>query len=166
MTTDTKIILGAIVASVIIIVAAVFGFGHGNAALNRENLGTATMTIDKTSEDFGSMKVSDERMATFTITNTGDSVLRIWNIATSCDCTFASIVIGGKTTGEFNMPMHMGNTLKNWMGEVPPKEKAQLTVTYRPSVMPVNGPVTRQVTFSTNDPHNQDVEVTIAANVL
>ncbi len=54
----------------------------------------------------------------------------------------------------------------NWLGEVPVGNKAVLTVIYRPSVMPVNGPITRQVTFSTNDPNNQEVEVGIAANVL
>ncbi len=166
MKTDTKIIIGAIGASVLIIGGALALFSNQKPAPARTQLGTASMTIDKKTEDFGTMESDEEQTATFTITNTSDSILRIWNIATSCDCTFASILIKGETTGEFNMAMHMGSNLKNWIGEVPPKEKAELKVTYRPKVMPVTGAVTRQVTFSTNDPDNQNVEVSVAANVL
>ena len=166
MNTDTKIILGAILGSVAIIVGALALFGSQNPAPARAELGAASMTIDKKTEDFGDMKSDEEQTATFTITNTGDSILRIWNIATSCDCTFASVVINGQTTGEFNMTMHTGSKLKNWIGEIPPREKAELKVTYRPKVMPVTGAVTRQVTFSTNDPNNQEMEVSVAANVL
>ncbi len=165
MKADAKIIIGAIVASIAIIVGAVFLLGNDKSP-KRETLGAASMTIDKTFEDFGDMKGDEERTATFTITNTSDTVLRIWNVATSCDCTFAMVVIGGKETGEFNMPMHMIASLKNWIGEVPAKQTATLKVTYRPKVMPVTGAVTRQTRFATNDPKNDTVEVSVKANVL
>lgn len=165
MKTDTKIILGAIIASVAIIIGATFVLGKDTSP-KRDQLGTASMTMDKTEEDFGSMKVTDEKAATFTITNTSDSVLWIWGVATSCDCTFANVTIAGTKTGEFNMAMHMSSKLKNWMGEVPAGGSATLEVIYRPKVMPVQGPVTRQVNFSTNDPKNSDVEVSVKANVL
>ncbi len=166
MKTDTKIILGAIVASVAILVSAAVVLGKDTSP-KRDQLGTASMTIDKKEEDLGSMKVSDEKTATFTVTNTSaSSVLRIWNVATSCDCTFASVVIDGQETGEFNMAMHMSSTLKNWIGEVAPGKQAILKVTYKPSVMPVQGPVSRQLNFATNDPKNAEVQVSIKANVL
>lgn len=165
MKTDTKIILAAIGASLLIIGGAAVVLGKDTSP-KREQLGQASMTIDKTSEDFGSMKVSDDKTATFTITNTSaSSVLRIWNVATSCDCTFASVTIDGNQTGEFNMPMHMNATLKNWIGEVAAGKQAILNVTYKPSVMPVTGPVSRQTNFSTNDPKNPEVQVSITANV-
>ncbi len=166
MKTDTKIILGAIGASVLIIGGAFALFNNQKPPPARAELGASSMTIDKKTEDFGTMKADEERTATFTITNTSDSILRMWNIATSCDCTFASVIINGQTTGEFNMAMHMGSNLKNWIGEIPGREKAELKVTYRPKVMPITGAVTRQVNFSTNDPENQNVEVSVAANVL
>lgn len=166
MNSDTKIIIGAVVGSVALIAGAIMLFSNQKPAPKREELGTASMTIDKKSEDFGSMKVSDERKATFTITNTGGSILRIWKVATSCDCTAATIKIGDTETPEFSMTGMMSTERANWLGEVPAGQKALLTVIYRPSVMPVQGPITRQVTFSTNDPKNQDVEVSIAANVL
>lgn len=166
MKTDTKVIVGAIVASISIIVGAVFFLGNDKSP-KRETLGAATMAIDKKFEDFGDMKADEERTATFTITNTStSSVLRMWNVATSCDCTFASVMIGSTQTGEFNMPMHMSSTLKNWIGEIPAKQAATLKVTYRPKVMPVTGTVTRQATFSTNDPKNPEVEVSVKATVL
>jgi hypothetical protein len=166
MNTDTKIIIGAVVGSLIIIVGGIAMFSNAKPAPKREDQGTASMSIDKKSEDFGNMKVSDEKRAMFTITNTGDSILRIWKVATSCDCTAATIKIGDTETPEFSMVGMMNSSLANWLGEVPVGQKAILTVIYRPSVMPVNGPITRQVTFSTNDPKNPDVEVSIAANVL
>lgn len=166
MKSDTKVIVGAIVASVAIIVGAVMLLGKNTSGPKTENLGSATMTIDKTLEDFGTMKADEEKTATFTVTNTSDSILRIWNIATSCDCTFATVTIGGNKTGEFNMSMHMSSNLKNWIGEVPAKGTAVMNVIYRPKVMPVTGAVTRQVTFSTNDPQHAAVEVGIKANVL
>jgi hypothetical protein len=166
MSSDTKVIVGAIFASVVIVAGAVFVLGRNtNAAPKRESLGTASMTIDKKLEDFGTMKVSDEKTATFTITNTSESPLRLWNVATSCDCTFATVTIGGVKTDEFNMSMHMSSALKNWIGEVAPGADAILEVTYRPSVMPVSGPVSRQTTFATNDPNNPEVEVSVAATV-
>ncbi len=165
MKTDTKIILGALVASLAVIVAAVFLFGNDKSP-KRETLGAASMTIDKTFEDFGNMGGKEEKTATFTISNSGDSTLRIWNVATSCDCTFASVVIDGVANGDFNMPGHMPARLKNWIGEVGAGKQALLKVTYKPAVMPVVGIVTRQVTFSTNDPKNETVEVGIKANVL
>ena len=64
------------------------------------------------------------------------------------------------------MPMHTSGNLKNWIGEIGPQKSAQLMVTYRPKVMPVTGIVTRQVTFATNDPKNETVEVSVKANVL
>jgi len=165
MKTDTKVILGALVASLAIIIGAVFLFGNDKSP-KRESLGQASMTIDKTFEDFGSMKSDEERTATFTVSNTSNSSLRIWNVATSCDCTFASLVIDGVETGEFNMTMHTSGNLKNWIGEVAAGKQAILKVTYRPKVMPVTGVVTRQVTFSTNDPKNETVEISVKANVL
>ncbi len=166
MNADTKVILGAVMASVLLIGGAVFVLGRDSRP-KREAQGSASMTIDKKEEDLGTMKVSEDKSAVFTITNTSTgSVLRLWGIATSCDCTFANVTIAGTKTGEFNMSMHMNSTLKNWIGEVPAGQKAQLEVIYRPSVMPVSGPVSRQVNFSTNDPNNATVEISIAANVL
>ncbi|MBI4062606.1 DUF1573 domain-containing protein [Candidatus Gottesmanbacteria bacterium] len=166
MKSDRGLIIGIIIATVAIIGGAVLILGKNTGSASRTNMGTAEMRIDKSFEDFGSMKADEERTATFTITNTSESTLRLWNVATSCDCTFATMTIGDVTAGEFNMSMHMSADLRNWMGEVQPGQTAILRVIYRPKVMPVTGIVTRQVTFVTNDPQNATVEVSVKANVL
>lgn len=166
MNSDTKIIIGVVVGSVVLIIGAIVMFGNQKPAPKREDLGTASMSIDKKLADLGRMKVSDEKKATFTITNTGNSILRIWKVVTSCSCTAATVKIGDTETPEFGMTGMMNPDRANWLGEVPAGQNAILTVIYRPSIMPIQGPVTRQVTFSTNDPKNQDLEVTVSANVL
>lgn len=166
MTSNLKVIVISLVFSLAIIVGGAALLSSQKQPPARENQSTAAMTIDKTIADLGDMKTDEEKSASFTITNTSQSTLRIWNVATSCDCTFAKIKIGDTEAGEFNMPMHMNASLKNWLGEVPAGDKAELTVTYRPKIMPVTGKITRQVTFDTNDPKNPKIEVSIDANVL
>lgn len=165
MTSDTKLVFGALAASALIIIGASIVLSKDNSP-KRENLGSASMKIDKKEDNFGDMKTDEERTANFLITNTSDTTLRIWGIATSCNCTFATITIGDETTGEFNMPAHTNSSLKNWIGEVLPGKTATLSATYRPKVMPVLGPISRQVRFSTNDPKNPEIEVSLKANVL
>jgi hypothetical protein len=159
-------IIGVIAGCVVLIAGAMILFGNQKPAPKREDQGTASMTIDKKQADLGNMKVSDEKKATFSITNTGTSILRIWKVTTSCSCTAATIKIGREETPEFGMPGMMNADRANWLGEVPTGKDALLTVIYRPSIMPVNGAITRQVNFATNDPKNQDIQVSIAANVL
>lgn len=165
MKTDAKLMIGAIAASLAIIIGGMFLVGKDNSP-KRETLGIAAMKIDKTSADLGTMKGDEERKADFMITNTSAGTLRIWNVATSCDCTFATVEIAGKVSDEFTMAGMMNSSLANWIGEVPAGQSAKLTVIYRPKIMPVTGAVSRQVTFATNDPKNEKVEVSIKANVL
>lgn len=162
---NVKILLATLGLTLVIIVGALLLSGR-NQPVNPQSLGKATMTIDKLEVDLGQMKVDEEKSALFTINNSGNSSLYLYNVATSCDCTFATLTINNKETPEFNMSMHMPQSLQNWLGEVPSGQKAVLKVIYRPKVMPVTGPVTRSVSFSTNDPKNAKVEVTIKANVL
>lgn len=165
MNSSVKILLAVLGFTMLIVVAAV-ALSGSEKTIDVKAQGVANMTIDKLKEDLGSMKVAEEKSAIFTVTNTGKTVLRLWHVATSCDCTFATFTINGQETPEFNMPGHMGATLRNWLGEVAAGQKALLKVTYRPSIMPVTGPVSRNVVFSTNDPKNPKVEVTISADVL
>lgn len=166
MNSNIKLIIISLVVSLGIIFGTAALLSATNKPVNRAEVGASSMTIDKKYADLGTMKADEEKTAVFTITNTGDSTLRLWNVATSCNCTFATVKIGEKETGEFNMPMHMSGSLRNWMGEVPAGKTAELKVIYRPKIMPVVGKVNRQVSFETNDPKNSKVEVTVEANVL
>ena len=116
--------------------------------------------------DLGAMEVSEERTAEFLLINTGGAPLQISRVRTSCMCTFAEVVINGSTSPEFNMEMHSTPAMKRWKGTVAPGATAHIRVIYKPSLMPVEGSVGRNVKFRTNDPNRPDVELGIRAFVL
>ncbi|MBI2622231.1 DUF1573 domain-containing protein [Candidatus Microgenomates bacterium] len=112
------------------------------------------------SSDLGKMKVSDEKSAEFTIENNGNKPLSLFKISTSCDCTFATVTINNVKSEEFSM-----HGKSSWTGEVKAGEKATVTVIYKPSIMPVSGPVSREVYVGTNDPDRPKLTFTISAFV-
>lgn len=112
------------------------------------------------SEDFGKMNVSEEKTATFTITNEGKKPLSLYGATTSCGCTFGRIAIGDLVSPEFSM--HSKST---WTGVVEQGRSAVVTVTYKPSIMPVKGPVSRVAYVKTNDPDSPELTFTVSADV-
>lgn len=164
MNASLKWVIGGVLATVLIILGGVALSGSEPKAVVRQDQGVASLSMDKLTADLGDMKGDEEKSTQFVIINSGDTVLRLWGFTTSCDCTFAKVKIGDKEAGEFNM--HEGASMKNWMGEVPVGGKAEVTVVYRPKIMPVVGKVSRQVMFATNDPKNAQMELSITANVL
>lgn len=65
----------------------------------------------------------------------------------------------------FNMAMHNSPDATSWKGILEPGETAVVAVIYQPSLMPVEGSVTRNVKFATNDPQNPKVELGVHATV-
>ena len=127
--------------------------------------GQPRLELSATSADLGEMAVQDEKTATFTLKNTGTKALELKQFSTSCNCTFAQLKTPSQTSPMFNMMMHMPPKDMNWKTELQPNEEATLSVIYRPSLMPVYGPVQRFVTFETDDPEHKNVELTINATV-
>lgn len=164
MTGNLRLILTGIIVTLVLVVGGTVWLSAGQQPIEREKLGTASLSLDKTFVDLGNMQTEEEKTASFEIVNTSDNILRIWKVKTSCDCTFAKVKIGDQESGEFSM--HAKGPLANWIGEIPVGEKAELKVIYRPFIMPVSGVITRQVSFYSNDPKNESVEITIQANVL
>lgn len=97
--------------------------------------------------DMGEIKVSQEKAVEFTVKNIGQKPLQLFNISTGCGCTLATVIIDGKESEEFGM-----HTRSNYVGEILPGKEGKLKVIYRPYIMPVYGPVEREVYLSTNDP--------------
>lgn len=117
--------------------------------------------IDQTNFDLGVVPLSEERTLAVSVRNDGQSPLELRHFATSCDCTFAHVVLpDGSESPEFTM--HGTN---EWLGLVPAGQAATVHVIYRPAVMPVKGSVSRAVSFMTNDPARPSVELTFAATV-
>lgn len=102
------------------------------------------INVDKLSYDFGD--IQQEKVETdFIITNKGNSVLEIENIATSCGCT----------KGEVEK-----NTLLKG-------ESTVLKVSFDPKAMgDLHGEVYREVYIQSNDKNNPETIIKIYANVL
>ena len=111
--------------------------------------------------DLGKMKVNDEKAGKFTIENSGNKPLQLFGVSSSCGCTVGVITIDGQKSPEFGMH----STGSNWAGNIDPGKKADLSVIYRPYIMPVSGTITRDVYVQTNDPENAKLAFTVKAFV-
>lgn len=144
----------------ILALAAFFSFSGGDT-----QTGTPSLGVDTEEIELGEIAVQGDYPAEFTITNTGDAPLEISKMQTSCMCTFAQVMIGDTKSPEFNMDMHNSLAAKRWKGVIEPSQSAIVLVTYKPHLMPVQGSVSRNVKFNTNDPNNSVVELGIHATV-
>lgn len=120
--------------------------------------------MDSTAHDWGEIDINGGKVArNFTITNTGDSELIINNLKTSCMCTEAQITINGSPSPMFGM-----HTRSGWSGVVKPGEIADINVIFDPLFHGPEGtgPITRLVSFSTNDANNPIVEFRLTAEVV
>lgn len=116
--------------------------------------------VKTTFSDLGKMKVSEDKSANFKIKNIGQKPLQLSNITSSCNCTFGQVVINGKESELYGM-----HAPSDFAGEILPGKEAIIKVTYRPSIMPVYGPVEREVYVNTNDPDNQKLIFKVKATV-
>lgn len=110
--------------------------------------------------DFGKMKVADQKTTEFVIENAGNQPLQLFNGSSSCGCTTGQITIKEEKSPPFSM--HSKST---WTGSVAPGEKATVSLTYQPSLMPVKGDITRAIYVSTNDPGHKELTFSIKALV-
>lgn len=114
----------------------------------------------ETSADFGEMKDSDTKQKDFTLENAGTKPLQILNVNSSCNCTFGQIIYNGTTSKEFGMHAQSG-----YVTDIAPGSSATVRVIYRPYIMPVVGPVEREVYVTTNDPQKETVTFSIKATL-
>ncbi|MBI5126972.1 DUF1573 domain-containing protein [Candidatus Roizmanbacteria bacterium] len=108
----------------------------------------------------GKMKVSDEKSTEFTIKNSGQKPLQLSGISSSCNCTFAQVIIEGKESDLFGM-----HNVSEFAGEILPGKSGKIKVIYRPYIMPVYGPIEREVYVTTNDPENEKLVFKVKAIV-
>lgn len=99
-----------------------------------------TISFDKTTFDYGTVKHSSEGHRYFTVTNTGDKPLIISNVQASCGCT----------TPEWSKDPIM------------PGKSAQLKVGYNTTIV---GPFAKIIEVYSNDPENSRTVINIKGNV-
>lgn len=120
------------------------------------------LEIDKVEVNLGKINVSEEQKTDFFLTNSGTKPLQLFEISSSCGCTTAKIIReNGQESSEYGMHLKKAS-----VQEVLPKEKIKIEVIYRPFVMPVKGPVSRQIYLRTNDPLSPKLTLSIKAQIL
>ncbi len=120
--------------------------------------------LGDTSHDWGQIDIKGGHVEKiFQIKNTGDSDLEVTNFKTSCMCTEAQVIIAGNNSPVFGMHSRSG-----WRGVLKPGETADVKVVFDPMFHGPQGtgPITRMVSFNTNDSNNQTVEFRLAGNVV
>ena len=166
MNTSKLLIIGLIIFSLVAIGGSYFFLINGQkpqvqiASYSLTDKERPKVEAKTTFSDLGKMKVSEDKSANFKIKNIGQKPLQLNNITSSCNCTFAQVVINGKESDLFGM-----HNISDFAGEVLPGKEAIIKVTYRPSIMPVYGPVEREVYVSTNDPENPKLIFKVKATV-
>ena len=110
----------------------------------------------ETVADLGEMKVEDVKSKDFVIKNVGDNPLQITSVSSSCNCTFGQIVYKGKTSKEYGMHAPGG-----FVNQIDVGDTAIIRAVYKPYIMPVYGPITRDVYVGTNDSANPKLTFTV-----
>lgn len=98
--------------------------------------------VKNSEHDFGNINQNDIVKHSFTITNSGDEILKISDVRASCGCTAA--------TPDKN--------------ELKPGESTQLLVTFNSKGR--KGPQTKTVNLKTNDPKNPSLVLKIKCNII
>ena len=145
----------------LVVIVSLFYFSNGDKTIAC----TPAFKVATEEIELGEISLQGDYPADFMVTNTGDAPLKINRVQTSCMCTFAEVIIGNTKSPEFNMDMHNSIGAKRWIGVVKPGKSATVRVIYKPYLMPVQGSVTRNIKFNTNDPNNSVVELGIHAIV-
>ncbi len=122
--------------------------------------------VSPESADLGNVSIAGgEVVTTFQVKNAGKNRLVITNLATSCGCTTAALVVRGVEGPRFGMDMGQGSGPAEWEAELSPGETATLKVYYDPRVHEdLRGFVIREVYIYSNDPVDPVVKVRISLN--
>lgn len=150
-----NIVIAVILFSLVFVGGSYFLLAGGNkpqvqvAAYSSKDKDKPIVEVKKTLVDLGTIKVSDQKEVEFTIKNIGTKPLQLSNMSSSCMCTFGQLIYQGKTSDEYGM-----STISDVLTPIAPNTEAIVRVIYRPYIMPVYGPVEREVYLSTNDPNN------------
>lgn len=158
------IIIGIIVVMLLVVGGIIFAASRSQSPTAPQYQANDTerpkLEIAQTSFDFGKVKVSDVKDYETTIKNTGQKPLVISSLLTSCNCTFAQLTYNGQASPKFSM-----HDKSNWNVAIAPGDSATLKIYYEPRLMPVQGGVTRDILFKTNDPANPAGNIKFTAYV-
>ncbi len=122
------------------------------------------LSVDETNHDWGEIDIDGGNVShTFSIKNTGEGILKLHDVVTSCMCTTAQLKTADNSSRRFGM--HEKSVT---IFDVPPGETAELVVEFDPDYHGPSGvgSISRSVTMKTNDPDNPELAFRLVGNVV
>lgn len=153
---------GIAVFTIILIGGAVVLVG-GSAKSNIVKNSQAKSEVSHSNFDFGKIAYSGGNVQhAFPVKNVGKQELKIFKMKTSCMCTTAYLKTNKETGPSFGMPGHASPN-SNWAGTLRPGEEGSVVVVFDPTAHGPEGvgPLSRLISFETNDPNSSYVEFSI-----
>jgi len=157
---DKKLIVLISLFTIVVVVVGIIIVGSGGSRATLEKTAGAKIAIDHDSRSVGDIPYEGGLLIhSFPIKNTGNQNLEIGNIATSCMCTQAYLKKGDTESDLFGMKGMSGTS--SWKGILKPGESAEIIAKFDPKFHGPQGtgPVSRSVSFETNDLDKPYVEV-------
>lgn len=164
---EKKIIIGIVLITVAILVGAVVLLGKSSSKANLEKTIGAKIETTETSFDFKEIPYSSgDAVHEFKVKNIGDKDLKIANIYTSCACSKGYFK---SAKGEsFKFSMKGMSPPSDWTGILNPGEEGQVVADFDPTYHGPQGvgPISRIVSFETNDPDHPYIEFSFKGVVV
>ncbi len=165
--------LSGIAVSVLILIGLIWfarpdsGDAPAVTAVSSSNLanGASALVVEEANNyDFGSISMAaGEVKHTFTIRNMGSDTVTVKKMYTSCMCTTASLMSGGKQFGPVGMPGH--GAIPSVNIAINPGEEAEVEVVFDPAAHGPAGVGRIQRTVTLEQSAGEPVELIFAALV-
>lgn len=164
---DRKVVIGILIFTVLIIVGAILFSQNSPSKSSLQKTAGASVQTFETSFDFKDIKYGGGKAErSFKIKNIGDKELTIANLSTSCMCTVVYLKKGNEKGPEFGMKGMASSS--NWIGRLLPNEEGDIIAVFDPAFHGPSGvgPISRLVSFETNDPDHPYVEFSFTGTVV
>lgn len=158
------VVIGTTLFSAVLLFGTIYLGIKNNTSANVQIDSQVSLVTSDTNFDWGTIDI-DGGMAVknFDIKNEGTSVLKLYNVKTSCTCTSAQLKSSNRQSPKFKM-----HDQSSYVMEVNPGETAQLIVEFDPLFHGPNGvgQISRTISMNTNDPNHPELSFNLTANVI
>lgn len=158
------IIMGIIAFSILLVGGALYFGSKLGATTVVEADKSVQIVVGDNSHNWGDIDINGGIVSkVFAIENTSDSVLKLYDVKTSCMCTTAQLRTSSESSKKFGMHEKTSSVF-----EVQPGDTVEVVVEFDPLFHGPSGvgPINRTVTMNTNDSSQTQLSFQLAANVV